>query len=190
MLKRLLMAIPITVLSGLITTTVLSSTLYQYTVISETDAGQFYGSGPKTTRFDTGYGGTSKQYYQQTGGNSYSYGAWYCNGSLGSTAYWHWWVGIPYNTGPRDGVVRYYAYNNDSSENFSIVVDQESFGNYFAYIGYTKGTGGGMGSSCYTSMSNACISGRPCSSSYEVWWDANKYYPSAGTAPPKGHHPY
>ncbi len=189
MTKRITLMLTTAMLSALIVSTAFAAGLFEYTTINDT-SGYFLNSGTKYTTYSTGYGGSAKYYYQNTGGRSASYGRWYCDGTFQNNYKWHWWIGIPYNLGYTDAVVQYYARNTDSSENFWITLNQENWGDYFAYIGWTRGTGGTYGNTCYTYMSNSCVQGESCSYYGQVWWDANKFFVHTDTVPPQGHHSY
>jgi hypothetical protein len=130
---------------------------------------------PKTI----GYGGNSYQSLNKNGSLSNVVIFWKCKESYSVNYNWHDYVAIPSNTGLIDGIYTYAATNTVTSENFSIPVNQENFVDQWAYLGWTRGTGGSY--SCMVSVGN---NNSAATGTQEFWMDAMKYYPSSSTTPP------
>lgn len=153
-------------------------------VVSETDTTYTARSGTSWTSTTLGYNSNSYWVNRVTTSPGNHIMIWYCSESWGVNYKFHHYIAIPSNAGTLDGIFSYTAINTDSSENFSISVNQENFSDEWAYLGWTQGKGGKP--NCRVWADNY----QNIASSRQFWVDAMKFYPSTSSAPPVQKHSF
>ncbi len=151
----------IRILTATLITFFVTTTAYAGYIIHE-NSSNFSKSGTMWSITQYGQNGHAYQYMQYTSGNnSYSNGNWYVNSGEPSGTY-YWWAYIPYNLGQSDAIIDYQLKPSGPTT----VVNQESYANYWVYLGNFSGT-----SSAYAKMDNNCVGGYSCDWTRQVWWD-------------------
>ena len=152
-------------------------------VVSETNTTYTARSGTSWTSTTLGYNSNSYWVSSVTSSPGNHIMIWYCSESWGGNYKFHHYIAIPSNAGQIDGIFTYTAINTEPSENFSIAVNQENFGNEWAYLGWTLGKGGKP--NCRVWADNY-YSG----ATRQFWADAMKFYPSTSSTPPVQRHSF
>lgn len=158
-------------------------------LVSETNSSYTTRTGTAWQSRAEGFNGSST-YNSYQSFNKYQSGdasvgmTWYCKEVYSTNYYWHLYIAIPNNAGYPDGIYSYGAYNKkvgNTTDSFTIPVNQENFSDQWAYLGWTQGKGGNTKTSgCFVVTTNTNSAG----TRQEFWVDAMKYYPSSSTTPP------
>ena len=149
------------ILTATLFTFFITTTVYAGYIIHE-DSSSFSKSGTMWDVTSTGQNGHAYQYLQYDGNNNNpSIGYWYVNSNEPSGTY-YWWAYVPLNGGNLDAIIDYELKPSGPTK----VVNQESYANYWVYLGNFSGT-----SSAYAKMKNDCVGGYTCDWTRQVWWD-------------------
>lgn len=174
MIKNIRVFVVTTFLSLIIFTSVSASVIG--TTSNVADSSSYFTHYQYLGTTNTGRGGTAHKH--TLSGNFYAgpyWGKWSSFGSTTTSTNYKWYVWIPENYGYTDAAVNYYVRNDE--EEFTITVNQETKVDEWAFLGWAYGRGTVSPSYSYTYLTNGCVTGWGCNTSYEVWYDDEAYYP-------------